>query len=185
MLTEKEKARLGMLYDANHDPEVCADRDRCYDLCFVYNQLRPSMIQARRKLMKQIVYRIGKNFLIEQPFWCDLGYNVEIGDDFYMNRNCSLVDGAKIIFGNHVFVAPYCGFYASGHPLDVEQRNAGLEYAKPITVGDNVWIGGHVVVLPGVTIGSNTTIGAGSVVTKDIPDGVLAFGNPCRVIRKL
>ena len=102
-----------------------------------------------------------------------------------MNHNCVILDCAKVTFGKNVFVAPNCGFYTAGHPIDVEQRNKSLEFAKPITVGDNVWIGGNVVVLPGVTIGSNTVIGAGSVVTKDIPSNVVAVGNPCKVIKEL
>ena len=119
------------------------------------------------------------------PFQCDYGYNIEIGENFFANFNCIIVDCAKVKFGNHVFIAPGCGFYTAGHPLDVSQRNQGLEYAYPITVGDNVWFGGNVSVLPGVTIGSNTVIGAGSVVNFDIPSGVIAAGNPCRVIREI
>ena len=102
-----------------------------------------------------------------------------------MNMNCVILDGAKVTFGDNVFVAPGCGFYTAGHPLDAERRNAGLEYALPIRIGNNVWIGAQVCVLPGVTIGDNSVIGAGSVVTKDIPSGVLAAGNPCRVIRPI
>ena len=102
-----------------------------------------------------------------------------------MNHNCVILDGAKVEFGDNVFIGPNCGFYTAGHPLNVSDRNKGLEYAKPIKVGNNVWIGGNVVVMPGVTIGDNVTIGAGSVVTKDIPSNVLAHGNPCRVVRNL
>ena len=127
----------------------------------------------------------GDNFCIEQPFHCDYGYNITLGEDFYSNYNLVILDDAPITIGSHVFIAPDCGIYAAGHPIDAAQRNEGLEYAKPVTIGDNVWIGGGVRILPGVSIGSNTVIGAGSVVTKDIPDGVLAAGNPCRVIRTL
>lgn len=129
--------------------------------------------------------RTGKSFLIEQPFYCDYGYNIEIGENFYSNVNCVILDGAKVTFGDNVFVAPNCGFYTAGHALDAEQRTRGLEYAYPITVGNNVWIGAQVCVLPGVTIGDNTIIGAGSVVTKSIPANVLAVGNPCRVVRQI
>lgn len=107
--------------------------------------------------------------MIEQPFYCDYGYNIEIGENFYSNVNCVILDGAKVTFGDNVFVAPNCGFYTAGHALDAEQRIQGLEYAYPITIGNNVWIGAQVCVLPGVTIGDNTIIGAGSVVTKSIP----------------
>lgn len=121
----------------------------------------------------------------EQPFYCDYGYNIEIGENFYANMNCVILDEAKVTFGDNVFIAPSCGFYTAGHPLDVEQRNRGLEYARPIRVGNNVWIGAQVCVLPGVTIGDNTVIGAGSVVNRDIPANVIAAGNPCRVIREI
>ena len=127
----------------------------------------------------------GEDFIIEQPFMCDYGYNIEIGENFYANHNLIILDGNKVKFGSNVFIAPNCSFYTAGHPLEVEKRNEGLEYAKAIEVGDNVWIGGNVVVLPGVKIGSNTIIGAGSIVTKDIPSNVVAVGNPCKVIKKL
>lgn len=129
--------------------------------------------------------RTGNELLIEQPFYCDYGYNIEVGENFYMNVNCVILDGARVTFGNNVFVAPSCGFYTAGHPLDIAQRNQGLEYARPIRIGNDVWIGAGVSVLPGVTIGDGAVIGAGSVVNKDIPPHTLAVGNPCRVIRKL
>ncbi len=116
---------------------------------------------------------------------CDYGYNIEIGENFYANHNLIILDGSKVQFGDNVFIAPNCSFYTAGHPLDAERRNKGLEYAKPIKVGNNVWIGGNVIVLPGVTIGDNTVIGAGSVVNKDIPSNVVAVGNPCKVIKQL
>jgi acetyltransferase-like isoleucine patch superfamily enzyme len=184
-MTEKEKAQKGYLYDANNDIALIKERTLCLDLCFQYNGLRPSMIEIRETLIKKIIGKTNGEFLIEQPFWCDYGYNVEIGKNFFANHNCIILDGAKVIFGNNVFIAPNCGFYTAGHPIDSEQRNQGLEYAYPITVGNNVWIGAHVVVLPGVTIGNDVVIGAGSVVNKDIPSGVIAAGNPCKVIRKI
>ena len=108
-----------------------------------------------------------------------------MGEQFYANHGCVILDCAPVVFGDHVFIAPNCGFYTAGHPLDAETRNTGLEYARPITVGSDVWIGGNVTVLPGVTIGSNVVIGAGSVVTRDIPDHVVAVGNPCRPVKEL
>ena len=123
--------------------------------------------------------------MIEQPFHCDYGYNIEIGENFYANVNCVVLDEAKVKFGDNVFVAPNCGFYTAGHPIDAAERNKGLEYARPITVGDNVWIGAGVTVLPGVTIGDNCVIGAGSVVVKDIPANCIAVGNPCKVIKTI
>lgn len=134
---------------------------------------------------KSVCSSYGKFVAFFQPFYCDYGYNIEIGENFYSNVNCVILDGAKVKFGDNVFVAPNCGFYTAGHPLDVKQRTAGLEYAKPITIGNNVWIGAQVCVMPGVTIGDNCVIGGGSVVTKDIPANSLAVGNPCRVIREI
>ena len=116
---------------------------------------------------------------------CDYGYNIEIGDNFYANHNLLILDANKVKFGDNVFIGPNCGFYTASHPLDYPTRNKDLEYANPIIVGNNVWFGGNVVVLPGVKIGDNTVIGAGSVVTKDIPSGVVAVGNPCRVIKNI
>ena len=135
--------------------------------------------------MRKILGKTNGSFLIEQPFFCDYGYNIEIGESFYANMNCIILDGAKVVFGNNVFIAPWCGFYTAEHPLDVEQRNKGLEYAKPIIIGNNVWIGAQCIVLPGVTIGDNSVIGAGSVVTRNIPSNVVAVGNPCRILKNI
>ena len=161
------------------------ERLSCADRTFELNRLRPSQVKEREEILRGLLGRTGKTFSIVSPFFCDYGYNIEIGENFFMNMDCVILDGAKVTFGDNVFIAPGCGFYTAGHPLDVERRNAGLEYALPIRVGNNVWIGAGVCVLPGVTIGDNTVIGAGSVVTKDIPSGVLAAGNPCRVIREI
>ncbi len=185
MVHEKEKCQKGELYDANNDKELIAERQTCKGICHTYNHLLPSATERRKELIIKLLGKTGSRFLIEQPFFCDYGYNIEIGENFYANVNCVILDEAKVKFGNNVFIAPNCGFYTAGHPFDVEQRNRGLEYARPITIGNNVWIGAHVCVLPGVTIGDNCVIGAGSVVNKDIPAGTLAVGNPCRVIREL
>ena len=147
-MTEKEKCHKGLLYDANYDEELLRERAVCKDLCYEYNSLRPSMIAERTEIIRRLFGKTRNNFLIEQPFYCDYGYNIEIGENFYMNVNCVILDG-------------------------------------PIIVGNNVWIGANVTVLPGVSIGDDAVIGAGSVVTKNIPSGVLAAGNPCRVIREL
>lgn len=185
MISEKEKAQLGQLYDANYDSELKQEREVAKTLCYNYNQLPPTSKQEREQILRQLLGKTGQSFLIEQPFYCDYGYNIEIGENFYANVNCVILDCAKVSFGDNVFIAPNCGFYTAGHPLDVEQRNKGLEYAYPINVGNNVWIGANTVILPGVTIGDNTVIGAGSVVTKNIPSNVVAVGNPCRVVKEL
>ncbi len=184
-MTEKEKVKLGLLYNPNYDAELISERTKTQDLCYQYNQLLPSKLKEREELLRELFHGCGKSPLIEQPFYCDYGYNIEIGDRFYANHGLVILDGAKVIFGNDVFVGPNVGFYTAGHPLNYEERNLGLEYAKEIHVGDNVWIGGNVSILPGVSIGSDVVIGAGSVVTKDIPDHCVAVGNPARVIRYL
>ena len=185
MDSEKEKMLRGELYDANYNPQLIAERMECKKCCRAYNDLQPDMLEERKALMKSLLGKISGEFFIEQPFYCDYGYNIEIGENFYSNVNLVILDGAKVTFGDNVFIAPNCGFHTAGHPLDVAQRNQGLEYARPITVGNNVWIGAGVNVLPGVTIGDNCVIGAGSVVNRDIPANSLAVGNPCRVIRSI
>ncbi len=175
----------GELYDANYNIDLEKEREHVKDLCYEFNKLKPSDRKKQINVMKKILGKTGDVFRIEQPFMCDYGYNIEIGENFYANHNLLILDGNKVTFGDNVFVAPNCSFYTSGHPLDYETRNKGLEYAKPIKIGSNVWIGGNVVVLPGVTIGYNVVIGAGSVVTKDIPSNVVAVGNPCKPIKNI
>lgn len=181
-MTEQEKMASGLLYDAT-DPALEAQRSRCKELCHQANQIPPLQQQAKNALLRTILGRTGTHFTIEPSFWCDYGYHITLGEHFYANHNLVILDCAPVTFGDNVFIAPNCGFYTAGHPMDPATRNAGLEWAKPITVGDNVWIGGGVTVLPGVTIGSNSVIGAGSVVVHDIPEGVVAVGNPCRPIK--
>lgn len=184
-MTEKQKRDAGQIYNPNYDKELGLEIISCKDKCQKYNQLLFTDFEAKAKLLDEILGSHGQNTTVLSPFWCDYGYNVEVGDNFFANHNCVILDGAKVRFGDNVFIAPNCSFYTAGHPISVTERNEGLEYAHPITVGNNIWIGGNVTVLPGVTIGDNVVIGAGSVVTKDIPSGVMAFGNPCRVYRKL
>lgn len=185
METEKEKARAGLLYDANYDSELLQERMACAEKIHELNMLGPVRWKEREELLRGLLGRTPSRFTILSPFFCDYGYNIEVGDDFFMNVNCVILDGAQVTFGHHVFVGPGCGFFTAGHPLDAEQRNRGLEIARPIRVGDDVWIGGNVSVLPGVSIGERSIIGAGSVVTRDIPAEVVAAGNPCRVIRRI
>lgn len=174
-----------MIYDANNDRELIAERLKCKELCRDYNDLRPGETEARDALLRKILGKAEGGLLIEQPFYCDYGYNISVGRNFYANFNLVILDAASVKFGDNVFIAPNCGFYTAGHPIDFVDRNKGLEYARPITVGNNVWFGAGVSVLPGVTIGDNCVIGAGSVVIRDIPANTVAAGNPCKVIKTI
>lgn len=184
MVSEKDKMLNGELYDANYNHELIEERNSCKILCQRYNTL-PYNSRDRLKVLKQIIPSISNSVTIEPSFWCDYGYNINIGDNFYSNHNLVILDAAPVRIGNNVFVAPNCGIYTAGHPIDIELRNKGLEYAKPIAIGNNVWIGANCAILPGVTIGDNVTIGAGSVVNRDIPSNTVAVGNPCRVIKNI
>lgn len=185
MTTEKEKMLAGKIYDANYDQELIDARADAKELCYDFNHARPKEEIKRQDIIRQLLGKTGKEFEITGPFYCDYGFNIEIGENFYANHNLVILDGAKVTFGDNVFVAPDCGFYTAGHPLDADRRNKGLEYAKPITVGNNVWFGGGVKVMPGVRIGDGAVIGGGSVVTKDIPANMIAVGNPCKPIREI
>jgi len=185
MMTEREKMEKGYLYDANYNEEIIKERENAKDLCFEYNNLKPSDIDNQRAIMSKLLGKTKGNFYVTAPFYCDYGYNIEVGENFYSNHNLVILDGGKVTFGDNVFIAPNCCFSTAGHPLDSEQRNKGLEFAYPITVGNNVWFGAGVIVLPGITIGDDVVIGAGSIVNRDIPSGVIAAGNPCRVIREI
>ena len=184
-MTEKEKMLSQKLYDANYDAELIQERLIAKDLCHEYNRLRPSESEKQQSILRKLLGKTRGAFQIVAPFWCDYGYNIELGRNFFANHNLVILDCARVTFGDNVFIGPDCGFHTAGHPIDMERRNQGLEYAYPITVGNNVWIGAGVHVMPGVTIGSNVVIGGGSVVVKDIPDDSVAVGNPCRVIRPI
>lgn len=184
-MTEKDKRDHGYLYNANYDPELIREISVCNDLCHAFNQLKPSQREEQTALLRQIFGQMGEYVAVNTPFWCDYGYNTTVGDYFFANHNCQILDGGKVTFGHHVFIAPNCLFTTAEHALDVKQRNEGMEVALPITVGNNVWIGAGTTVLGGVTIGDNTVIGAGSVVTRDIPSNVIAVGVPCRVLREI
>jgi len=182
-LTEKEKMLAGMLYNSMADKSLVDDRQNAKRLCREYNTADPLNEEKRREIMLSILGSTKENFWIEQPFLCDYGYNIEIGENFYANYNLIVLDCAKVTIGDNAFIAPNVGIYTAGHPLTAEQRNCGLEYAYPITIGNNVWIGAGVHICPGVAIGDNAVIGAGSVVVKDIPPHALACGVPCKVVR--
>lgn len=184
-MTEKEKMLNYELYMPENDKILFNERMKCKVLCHKYNNLSPEMIEERKVLIKQIVGKSKEKFHIEQSFYCDYGYNIEIGENFYSNHNLVILDCAKVKFGDNVFIGPNCGFYTAEHPLDVKTRNKGLEYAKPIIVGNNVWIGGGVQVTAGVTIGNNVVVGAGAVVTKDIPDNCVVAEVPAKKIKDI
>ena len=183
-MTEKEKRDNGELYNPNYDEELIQEMRKAKELCYKYNNINPLNLEERKEFIKRILGKTKENVLIESNFFCDYGYNISVGENFYANHNLVILDGAKVEFGDNVFIGQNCGFYTAGHPIDIKSRNEGIEYAKPIKVGNNVWFGGNVSVMPGITIGDNVTIGAGSVVTKDIPSNCVAYGNPCKVKRE-
>ena len=180
----REDCTAGRLYDTTI-PEREEEHLKCADLCYEYNHTRPSDMAAREAIIRKLFGKVGVNPYVEPNIFCGFGTNIQVGDNFFANNNCIFVDPGKITFGDNVFIGPNCGFFTAHHPIDAQMRNQLLEYAKPITVGDDVWIGGGTVITPGVTIGSDVVIGAGSVVTKDIPDHVVAYGNPCKVQRAI
>lgn len=182
-MSEEEKMLSGELYNSS-DEQLVKKIMKAKKLCNEYNKLVVDDVNAGNEIIKQLFSKTGNEFMIMPNFFCDYGFNIEIGEKFYSNHNLVILDANKVTFGNNVQIGPNCGFYTSGHPLDKDARRK-VEFAKPITVGNDVWIGGNVCVMHGVTIGDNTVIGAGSVVTKDVPSNVVAVGNPCRVIKKL
>lgn len=182
-MSEKEKMIQGLPYDAS-DEQLKQDRLRAKDLLFAYEQLPPSNREQRREILKSLLHTKG-HIQIESPFACDYGYNIHIGEDFFANHNCVMLDCAPITIGNHVLFGPNVSLYTAGHPIYYETRRTGLEFALPITIGDNVWIGGSVVINPGVNIGARSIIGSGSVVNRDIPEDVIAVGNPVRILRRI
>lgn len=183
-MTEKEKMLSGQPY-LSFDEELFKERQNAKELLFEFNSLKPSEIEKRNELLNNLFGKVPKQIFIEPPFRCDYGYNISVGENFYANYNCTVLDCAPVTIGDNVLLAPNVGLYTAGHPIHYEPRNRGIEYAFPIMIGDNVWIGGGVIVNPGITIGSNVVIGSGSVVTKDIPSNVVAAGNPCRVIKAI
>lgn len=184
MISEKDKMISGKPYKAS-DGELLKERQYVKEQIFDFNTIRPNEIIKRNEIIKKILGKTKTTFFIEQPFRCDYGYNIEIGENFYSNYNLIILDCARVKIGDNVMIGPNVSFYTAGHPLHYEKRNTELEYAFPIIIGNNVWIGGNVVINPGITIGENSVIGSGSVVTKDVPGNVIAIGNPCKVLREL
>ena len=181
-MTEKERMLAGKLYRAN-DPELLAGDRRKWELTRRLDQTTdPEEVRA---ILRELLGSIGRNFWIQPPFYCDYGSNIHIGDHFFANYGCVILDPGEVTIGDHVFLAPRVSIYTATHPIDAGVRDSELEYAKPVRIGSSVWIGGNSVINPGVTIGDNVVVGSGSVVTKDLPSGVIAAGNPCRVLRKI
>ena len=181
-LSEKEKMLSGLYYE-HLDKVLTSERDRAANLTFQFNQSREGDVSLRRDLLGELLGDMGRDCEIKPTFKCDYGYNIELGDRVFMNYNCVLLDCNRIVIGDDTLLAPGVQIMTAYHPTDPDLRKRKYEAASEVAIGDNVWIGAGAIICPGVTIGSNTTIGAGSVVTRDIPEGTIAVGNPCRVIR--
>jgi maltose O-acetyltransferase len=182
--TEKEKMLAGEMYNA-FTPQLLAERATCRAVTYDYNLTRPNEATKRSEMMQKLCGQFGSNSVIETPFQCDYGYNIYWGENSFANYNLVVLDTCPLYVGNFVLMGPDVKIYTATHPTDPQERLDGLEYGKPIRIGNNVWLGGSTVVLPGVTIGDNSVIGAGSVVVKDIPANVVAVGNPCKVVKQL
>lgn len=182
-MTSRELQKNGMLYTLDED--LFRQHFNAKRITRILNATLETENDKRRELVQELFASAGEGSYIEPPFYCDYGCNTRVGDHFYCSYDCAFLDCGQVTIGNNVMLGPKVGVYAVNHPIDPEVRATGLEYAKPITIGDNVWIGGSAVICPGVTIGSNVVIGAGSVVVKDIPDNCVAAGNPARVVRPI
>lgn len=184
-MTEKEKMLAGMTYSAV-DVQLLDELNAVKEIIHDYNMMRPSDNAGRLKLLKSLLGHIADDeIIINQPFYCDYGKQISVGRRFFANFHFTVLDEAKVTIGDDCFIGPNVSIYTACHSTDPVERNTRREWAEPVTIGDNVWIGGSVTILPGVTIGDNVTIGAGSVVTKDIPSNSVAVGNPCKVIKNL
>ncbi len=184
-MTEKEKMLAGLPYSAVDD-ELLRELNECKDIVYEYNRLLPSRRAERTAMLKSLLGHVGDdNIFINQPFYCDYGKYISVGKRFFANFNFTVLDEARVTIGDDCFVGPNVSIYTACHSTDPLERNSRREWALPVTIGDNVWIGGSVTILAGVRIGDNVTIGAGSVVTRDIPSNVIAVGNPCRVIKAI
>jgi maltose O-acetyltransferase len=182
--SEKEKMLGGELYDPL-DAELSAERRRARLLFKALNDTRDDQQEERARLIKELIPRAGEGVWIEPPFYCDYGTNITLGERVFFNFNCVVLDVAHVLVGSRVLFGPAVQIYAATHPLSAAERRTGLEAGRPVEVGDDVWVGGGAIICPGVRVGARTVIGAGSVVTRDIPEGVFAAGNPCRVIREV
>ncbi len=189
MIDIDEVIARGEEFNINETEGVFAGMLACQDACAEYNQLKPSDMEGRSEMLRQIFGETGETVWVASPMYCGVGKNIKTGNYFFVNHNCMFMDLAPITFGDHIWMGPGCGFYTSGHSIDPERRKAGYGYAYPITVGDNVWFGANCIVVPsrpeGITIGSNSVIAAGTLVNKNVPANVLVAGNPMRIIREI
>ena len=183
-MTQKARMLAGLPYKAWLDG-LSEERMACRRKLHAFNLLPPDEEEQAQRLLLELLGKTGRDPWINAPFHCDYGWNIEVGDNFFANYNLTILDVGKVTIGSNVQFAPNVSIYTAGHPLHPDSRNSGYEYGLPVTIGDNVWIGGNVVLLPGVTVGSNSVIGAGSVVSRDIPEWVVAVGSPCRVVRRI
>ena len=183
-MTQKERMLSGLPYKAWLDG-LAEERLACKQKIYAFNLLPPQDFELVPQKLKEIFGKTGENVYVEAPFHCDYGWNIEVGENFFANYNLTILDVAKVTIGKNAQIAPNVSIYTAGHPIHPDSRNSGYEYGIPVVIGDNVWIGGNTVILPGVHIGDNVVIGSGSVVTKDIPDWCIAAGNPCRVLRPI
>ncbi|WP_100486266.1 sugar O-acetyltransferase [Sporolactobacillus pectinivorans] len=184
MKTEKEKMLDGELYHAN-DPVLVEERRKARRLTRLFNQTLETEMDKRADLLKELFGSTGKSLYIEPTFRCDYGTNIHVGENFYANFDCVILDVCKVEIGDNCFIAPGVHIYTATHPLNSAERISGAEYGKPVTIGDHVWIGGRTVINPGVNIGNNVVIGSGSVVTRDVPDAVVVAGNPAKIIKHI
>lgn len=184
MKSEKEKMLNGELYNPT-DPELLKEKLTSRRLTRLYNQTLETEEDKRTELLKELFGSIGKSLSIEPTLRCDYGYNIHVGENFYANFDCVFLDVCEIRIGDNCFIAPGVHIYTATHPLNAEERVSGVEYGKPVKIGDNVWIGGNSVINPGVTIGNNVVIASGSVVTKDVPANVVVGGNPAKIIKQI
>lgn len=182
--TELEKMVAGELYDSM-DEELVRLRDRARNLTWRYNTLDPANSDEQRRILSELIGEGGDTVYINAPFHCDYGQNIKIGKEVFFNFGCVILDVCEVTIGEKTMFGPSVQIYGATHPLDAKTRNSGLEFGKPIHIGKEVWVGGGAIICPGVTIGDRVVIGAGSVVTRDIPDDAFAAGNPCRVIRMI
>jgi len=184
-MTEKEKMLAGEPYSAT-DPQLLEELGAVKDIIHRYNALPPSDSAGRLEILKGLLGHIGDDgIIINQPFYCDYGKQIRVGRHFFANFNFTVLDEAPVTIGDNCFIGPNVSIYTACHSTDPVERNSRKEWAEPVSIGDNVWIGGSVTILPGVSVGNNVTIGAGSVVTRDIPDNVVAAGNPCRYLYRV